>query len=137
MKKLFALLIAVATIFSLTACNNETVPTNENVLNNDSVSDTASESNSQTASSSDNAEWKQFLKDYEAWVDEYIEIVKKYKANPSDMSILNDYTEMVSKTADWSERASKIETELKDTNAALEYSAELLRIAGKLTEAMK
>lgn len=84
---------------------------------------------------SDDANWKQFLKDYEAWVDDYIVVLKKYKENPTDASILSDYSEMVSEMVDWSDKADEIELELEDTDAALEYSAELLRIAGKLSEA--
>lgn len=68
-------------------------------------------------------------------MDDYIAIVKKYKDNPTDMSILTDYTNMVSEMADWAERADEIELELEDTDAALEYSAEILRIAAKLAEA--
>lgn len=85
----------------------------------------------------DNAEWREFLADYEAWVDDYIEIVLKYKENPTDMTILSDYTEMLSELSDWSERSTEIALELEDTTAALEYSAELSRIAGKATEAAK
>ncbi len=99
-----------------------------------SVVETTS-SEAEKDSTSDDAEWKRFLKDYEAWVDDYIAIVKKYKDNPTDMSILSDYTEMISEMTEWTERADEIELELEDTNAALEYSAELLRIAGKLAEA--
>ncbi len=139
MKKTLALLIVVAAIFSLTACGNKTTPTKESASNNEAVSvtsdDTSSESNAETAGSSDEAEWRQFLKDYEAWVDDYIEIVKKYKANPSDTSILSDYTEMTSKVVEWSEKADEIASELEDTSAALEYSKELLRIAEKLEKA--
>lgn len=83
---------------------------------------------------SDDANWKQFLKDYEAWVDDYIVVLKKYKENPTDTSILSDYSEMVSEMVDWSDKADEIELELENTDAALEYSAELLRIAGKLAE---
>lgn len=79
-------------------------------------------------------EWKEFLTDYEAWVDDYIEIVKKYKENPADTSILSDYSAMLSEMSEWSEKADEIEIELEDTNAALEYSAELLRIVAKLSE---
>ena len=100
-----------------------------------SVDETASSETENDTTTGDDAEWKQFLKDYEAWVDDYIAIVKKYKDNPSDMTILSDYTEMVSEMADWTERADEIELELEDTSAAIEYSAELLRIAGKLAEA--
>lgn len=83
-------------------------------------------------SNSSDAEWKQFLKDYEAWVDSYIAIYNKYKANPTDQSILSDYTKMVGEMTEWSEKADDIEDELEDTDAALEYSAELMRIASKL-----
>lgn len=61
-------------------------------------------------------------------------ILKKYKENPTDTSILSDYSEMVSEMVDWSDKADEIELELENTDAALEYSAELLRIAGKLAE---
>ncbi len=145
MKKFIASILSFIFILSLAACGNENTPANETISNNDVVSETddgasleayseTEVSSSENETSSDDAEWKQFLKDYEAWVDDYIEIVNKYKADPTDMSILSDYTEMVSEMATWSERADEIELELEDTNAALEYSAELLRIAGKLTE---
>ena len=101
--------------------------------NDSSVDETTSEVKKDSAN--DDTEWKQFLKDYEAWVDEYIAIVKKQKDNPSDMSILSDYTEMLSEMTEWTERADEIELELEDTDEALEYSKELLRIAGKLAEA--
>lgn len=109
---------------------DEDLNSEEDITTNETMS-----SETQKDSTADDVEWKQFLKDYEAWVDDYIEIVKKYKDNPSDMSILSDYTEMVSEIADWSERAEEIELELEDTSVALEYSTELLRIAGKLAEA--
>lgn len=133
MKKLWTLLIAVVILLSLTACGNETISTNEDTSNN-VVTETTDEKNE---NSSNEAEWKQFLKDYEDWVDNYIEITKKYEANPSDLSILTDYTEMVSELAEWSEKADEIELELKDSDAALEYSNELMRIANKLAEAAK
>ena len=101
----------------------------------DSSVDETTSYETENDTTTDDAEWKQFLKDYEAWVDDYIEIVKKYKDNPSDTTILSDYTEMVSEMADWTEQADEIELELEDTSAAIEYSAELLRIAGKLAEA--
>ncbi len=106
----------------------EQTPSSETTGNTEDTKETTNDSNS------DDEEWRQFLKDYEAWVDDYIAIVKKYKDNPTDMSILSDYTEMVSEMADWAERADEIELELQDTDEALEYSTELLRIAAKLAE---
>ena len=72
--------------------------------------------------------------EYEEWVDDYIEIVKKYNNNPSDMSILSDYTEMVSEMTEWTDKADDVELSITDTDEALEYSQELLRIAGKLAK---
>ena len=110
----------------------KTTDSNSTSVTTDKNEETKAPSNNE---SSGNEEWRQFLKDYEAWVDDYITIVKKYKDNPTDMSVLTDYTNMVSEMADWAERADEIELELEDTDAALEYSAELLRIAAKLAEA--
>ncbi len=80
-------------------------------------------------------DWRQFLADYEAWVDDYIALFKKYKENPSDLSILADYTKMLYEMTEWSEKAGNMELEIEDTKEALEYSTELLRIAAKLAEA--
>ena len=116
--------------------NSQEIPKkdDENSSKDDNSNDKTTSTES-VKSSTDDAEWKQFLKDYEAWVDDYIAIVKKYKENPTDMSILSDYTEMISEMTEWTERADEIELELEDTDAALEYSKEILRIAGKLAEA--
>ena len=81
-----------------------------------------------------NIEWKQFLKDYEKWVDDYVVLVKKYNDNPLDMSLLSDYTNSMVKMAEWAEKADKIELELSDTPEALaEYLTTLSRIINKLS----
>ena len=79
--------------------------------------------------------WRTFLKEYEQWADEYIALVKKYKNNPQDMSILADYTKMVSEMSDWSSKASDLKDELKDSEALAEFTAELLRISTKIANA--
>lgn len=80
-------------------------------------------------------EWRQFIKEYEAWVDNYIAIVQKYQKNPTDASIMSDYTKMIAEAKDWTERAEKIKDELKDANAMADFSAELLRISSKIANA--
>lgn len=115
----------------------EDEPEDEDVTDEDdsSVNETTVSTTGKVTTTGDDTKWKQFLKDYEAWVDDYIALIEKYKNNPADMSIVSDYTEMVSEMADWSKRADELELELEDTDAAIEYSAELLRIAGKLAQA--
>lgn len=50
---------------------------------------------------------EQFCIDYEAFADEYVALLKKYKANPSDASIITEYSEMTSKAAEMQE-SSKV-----------------------------
>ena len=74
------------------------------------------------------------LKEYEAWVDDYIKIVKKYEATPSDKTLLADDTEMAAKMVDWARSADPFEGEIEDPEDAPEYASELLRIVGKLSQ---
>ena len=45
------------------------------------------------------ADFKAAMDSYEKFMDEYVAIVKKFKANPSDLSILASYTDYMSKYA--------------------------------------
>ncbi len=116
----------------LTSDESTQASTEESSLDNTDTS----EVETVAASAVGKTDWKQFLKDYEAWVDDYIKIIKKYNANPNDMTIFADYTKMLSKSAEWAERADEIEEELAGTDEELEYSLELIRIAGKLSTAI-
>lgn len=137
MKKLLAILLSVILVLSFAACTGKTNSTSNSLeaSSNSNSSEIVSNDNSSVESSSD-AEWKQFLKDYEAWVDDYIEILEKYKKNPTDMTILSDYADMMSKTTEWSAKADKIQGELAASPEALkEYTQTLSRIIDKLTKA--
>jgi len=83
------------------------------------------------APESDSIEWKEWLRLYEEWVDEYVELVKKYNKNPSDTTLLNDYLKSLEKLAEWAEQGEKIEDELTG-NDLKEYLATMTRILGKL-----
>ena len=90
-------------------------------------SNSSSSSESVTSSSSSSTDCDQFIKDYAEFVNSYIKILKKYKANPSDPDILTDYTE-----------AAKKATEMQ-TNAASctdpQYASKLLDLNNKLAKA--
>ena len=86
--------------------------------------------------SADEADWKQFLVEYEEWWDNYIELVKKYEKNPSNITFLNDYLEQMQRLTEWAERSDEIEIDLaNDPEALREYLAALSRISMKLSEA--
>lgn len=136
MKRLIAALLIILAMISIVGCGEKGLQTPQDQEEvNSSVTDT--ENNDAEKEETSDSEWREFLKEYEEWVDDYIEIVKKYKENPADLSILTDYTEMVGKLGDWSSRSDEIAKELsKKPSEAAEYAAELAKIAAKLAQAV-
>lgn len=61
-------------------------------------------------------EFKEAMDSYEAFYDEYCDIIKKYAENPSDMKILTDYTDMLTKAAEMAEKFDAWEN--SDMNSA-------------------
>lgn len=88
-----------------------------------------------TKKKKENTEWKEFLESYEKWVDKYIEILKKYKENPYDVTILGEYSELLTELDKWTEKEEAMEKALEDyPEAYAEYIATLARINKKITE---
>ena len=142
MKRILVLLLSLTLIVMMTACvGNEPVESSlDNMLSSlfeEEQNDLATETSSMKEQSNDNSNdgWKAFLKEYEEWADKYISVMKKYKANPTDLSILSEYTTLVAELADWTERADDISNEIVDISDAAEYSAEIIRIAAKIAKA--
>lgn len=77
----------------------------------------APESTATAASNSSTSDWRQFLKDYEEWVDSYVEFMKKYKNNPTDASLLTEYSKFMTDTTEWSKKAQKYQDELQNLSA--------------------
>jgi hypothetical protein len=74
-----------------------------------------------------NNDCDQFIKDYEEFVDSYIVIIKKMKANPTDMTILSEYTEMAKNAATMQTNAGNC--------ADSKYAAKLTKLATKMAKA--
>ncbi len=93
------------------------------------------ESSDKSSNASD-ISWREFLDEYSMWVDEYVDIADKYKNNPTDMTLLTEYTKLMGDMAEWADKADKIQAELEDVSPseAMEYAAELSKIAMKLTK---
>jgi len=84
-----------------------------------------SESSSANAtSSSSSVDCDKFIKDYESFVNNYITILKKYKKNPSDASILSEYTEMMQKAVEMQSNASNC--------SDAKYATKLMELANKM-----
>lgn len=87
-----------------------------------------------SASSEIDADFKAAMDSYEKFFNEYVAIMKKYKANPTDLSILADYATYISQYADMIQKMK--EWESKDLNAAeaAYYVDVQARITKKLLE---
>ena len=140
MKKLVSLTLTLLMVVFLVSCADNNNLTNDSTLTNVNTESLESQENidslqtDSVENSNDIVEWKEFLKEYEKWVDDYIAIVKKQKETPSDLTILTDYSKMLTQMSEWSRKSDDMAKSIKSTEDALEYSKEVLRIVGKLTE---
>ena len=66
--------------------------------------ESSSDEGSQPESTSDDP-CDQFLTEYENWTNRYLETIRQYKQNPTDMSLVQKFTDMANETTQWSERA--------------------------------
>lgn len=82
-------------------------------------------------------EFKEAMDSYEAFYDEYCDIMKKYAENPSDMELLTNYADMLTKAAEMSEKFEAWEDkEINDTE--LKYYLDVNnRVTKKLLDVSK
>ena len=79
-------------------------------------------------------DFKAAMDSYEKFFDEYVAIMKKYKANPTDISILSDYAKYMGQYADMMQKFEKWENEDLNTAEAAYYVDVQARITQKLLE---
>lgn len=110
-----------------------TQPTSEPHTEGTAPTTTAEEKDS-IGSNAIDPDFKAAMDSYEKFFDEYVAIMKKYKANPTDVSILADYADYMGQYADVMQEFEKWEN--KDLNSAeLAYYIEVQgRITKKLLE---
>lgn len=82
------------------------------------------------------SDWRQFLVDYEEFVDSYIVIYEKYKNNPTDLTILKDYSNMLNKVSEFEDNYDVIFDEVEDLPEYTEFTNEWLRIHTKMIKAI-
>lgn len=77
-------------------------------------------------------ELKAFLDSYEDFVDEYIEFMQKYSANPTDLSLLAAYADIMQEYADFADKVEKYDS--KDMSA--EDSAYYIEVTSRCSQKM-
>lgn len=68
------------------------------------------------------------LEGYQQWASSYIEILKKYKKNPKDASILSDYNAMMTEATSWTGKIS-------GCAASTDFAAKFARIQAQIASA--
>ena len=79
-------------------------------------------------------EFKAAMDSYEEFFDEYVAIMKKYQKNPTDLSILADYTKYMGQYTDMMQKFEKWENEDLNTAELAYYMDVQARITKKLLE---
>lgn len=94
-------------------------------------SSNASTSEKKSGLSSD---FKKTMDDYEEWFNHYCDVMKKYKNNPSDLSVLSEYYSLVSELSDMQENLDNMD-QSEMTKEELDYYIEVTaRIEKKLLD---
>ena len=95
-------------------------------------------SNKESKSITDNdtvtPSFKEMMDSYEAFFDEYIDFMKKYKENPNDLSLISEYTEYLSKYSDYMSKLSAVDTDSLSAADLAYYTEVNARITKKLAE---
>lgn len=91
--------------------------------------------NFQAGSSSSDASWSRALDDYERFVDEYVVFMKKYQANPNDMTMLTQYASMLEKSQKASDSIQKVQGSLSGADLA-SFMVRYSKMTAKLASVM-
>ena len=76
---------------------------NEEDVNTDDANTDEKDNKSEELVNGMRPEFKEAMDNYEAFYDDYFKMMKKYEKDPTDLSIMNEYTDMLSKLADMDE----------------------------------
>ena len=71
---------------------------------------------------------------YETFMNEYVDFMKKYQDNPSDISLIGDYADYVKKYSDFVDDFEKWEDEEMNTAETAYYIDVQARVSKKLLE---
>ena len=124
-------------IYNGKAKYNTTAKTQDKVEKKEDDNKTSSSSNSSTTAtstaSSSNSQWRQVLSDYEAFMNKYVDFMKKYKNSSNTSSMLADYSKLMKEYADWTKKIGDMKSDLSGDD--LSYYLEAMgRVSKKLSE---
>lgn len=113
-------------------------PVNGEAVDNTTNSESSSPEPSNTSSTrnTNDVNWRQVLSEYESWFNKYIDFMVKYKNttdNSAKMSMLEDYSKLLSEMTEWSEKLDSLKDDMS-TSDINEYIQTINRINQRLNE---
>lgn len=116
--------------------NSTSVSTNEPTITTNSSSSSSTNSNidSSTNSTGISQEFKDAMDSYEAYMDEYVEFMKKYNANPTDPTLISQYSTMLQKYSEQVSAFDKWNSADMTTEETSYYIEVQTRVSQKLLE---
>ncbi len=110
------------------ATESKDVESKEEKTNNESTDPDNSKDNELSS------DFKEAMDSYENFINEYVDFMKKYSANPTDLSLLTDYSSYMSKYADFVASFEKWESEDLNTAELAYYVDVQARVSKKLLD---
>ena len=98
----------------------------EAIIDESSSDESSEDESSEDVSASTGVDCNQFCTDYEEFANEYVAFMKKYKSNPSDMSIISEYSGMMQKASEMQNNSSDCAA---DPSVAARITKALTKIA--------
>ena len=126
MKKQRLLIVAGITAITFASCGEA----EENPIPNEGSNEMMEMGQPDEDESSASDEWNEVLDGYEDYVDDYVAIIKKQKADPSDMTIMTEYQELMQKGTTWTTKMSEMSSDF-----GAEQLTRMLEIQSKLASA--
>ena len=116
--------------------NSTSVSTTEPTITTNSSSSSSTNSNidSSTNSTGISQEFKDAMDSYEAYMDEYVEFMKKYNANPTDPTLISQYSTMLQKYSEQVAAFDKWNSADMTTEETSYYIEVQARVSQKLLE---
>lgn len=132
MKKILTAILVFAMIFSLSACGTVAYIV-------DQTKETTKVESVQAAEPSGNLrpEFKEAMDAYEEFYQDYVDFMKKYKENPSDLTLLANYASMMSDAAEMEEKFSawdQGEMNADELQYYMEVSSRVLKLLAEVTQ---
>lgn len=91
-------------------------------------------SSTSTSKSGISSDFKKAMDSYEAFIDEYVSFMKKYKANPTDTALLSKYSSMMSKLTEQEAAFEKWDSDSLTAEEAAYYVQVQTRVSKKLLD---